>query len=208
MKEEILELEKFNNLKDFFDSQYTELDSFHWEADIPYRPRVLFKMGVVDGSLTARLKRYEREPKTTYTERNQPVYEDSCLEFFFNPFEDKKEYINIECNSSTYLSQFGDGKQGRVYVSDITDIEPRINRFGGRDENGFFWGVAITVTKEFISAVYKTDINTIDFNCVKANFYKCGDKCNTPHFVAFNPVTTLPPGFHNPSCFAIFKIKE
>ena len=46
---------------------------------------------------------------------------------------------------------------------------------------------------------------TIDFSIVRANFYKCGDDCEIQHYLAFSPVTTLPPGFHNPECFAIFK---
>lgn len=208
MKEKELKLEKFNGIKEFSNSQYNKLNSFHWEACVPYRPDVFFKLGVVGDSLVAELKCYESEPRITYTKKNQPVYEDSCLEFFFCPFESRKEYINIECNYATYLSEYGAEKQGRVYVSDITDIEPQINSFKGKDANGDFWGVTITVTKEFVSAVYNEDINKVDFNFVKANFYKCGDKCHTPHYVAFNPVTTLPPGFHNPSCFAIFKIKE
>ena len=40
---------------------------------------------------------------------------------------------------------------------------------------------------------------------IRANFYKCGDDCEIPHYIAFAPVTTLPPGFHNPDCFMEFK---
>ena len=68
---------------------------------------------------------------------------------------------------------------------------------------GSFWGVTVKLTKAFLQELYETE--KIDFTTVKANFYKCGDDCDVPHYLAFSPVTTLPPGFHNPECFAVFK---
>ena len=52
---------------------------------------------------------------------------------------------------------------------------------------------------------YGIDKKDIMFTEIRANFYKCGDDCDVPHYLAFSPVTTLPPGFHNPECFASFK---
>ena len=35
-----------------------------------------------------------------YTHFNDPVFKDSCVEFFFNPFpEHREEYFNIEFNA-------------------------------------------------------------------------------------------------------------
>ena len=53
-----------------------------------------------------------------------------------------------------------------------------------------------------------TALENIDFSSVRANFYKCGDECETPHYIAMFPVTTLPPGFNNPECFKEFKLIE
>jgi hypothetical protein len=75
----------------------------------------------------------------------------------------------------------------------------------GEDLEGAYWGVKVALTKSFLSALYKVDEDDIDFPLVRANFYKCGDDCDIPHYLAFSPVTTLPPGFHNPECFAVFK---
>jgi hypothetical protein len=35
----------------------------------------------------------------------------------------------------------------------------------------------------------------------RANFYKCGDETETPHFGAWSPVQTPQPDFHRPEFF-------
>ena len=36
---------------------------------------------------------------------------------------------------------------------------------------------------------------------MRANFYKCGDKTVTPHYLAWNPIHTPAPAFHRPQDF-------
>ena len=187
---------------------FTELKSYHWEAEKPYRPRTYFKMAVVNGVLTARLLCFEAEPRAVYTERDEPAYKDSCLEFFVAPVKDREEYINIESTSNgTFLCEFGKGKTDRRFIKEITKFAPRVKPF--KDCIGeMCWGVTVTVPNRLIAELYGIDEADLDFSEVRANFYKCGDDCETPHYLAFSPVTTLPPGFHNPECFAIFKGEE
>ena len=193
----------YSDLKEFENACFNNLESYHWESNPPYRPHTSFKMGVVGDSLVATLKCYEESPRAVYTKRDDPIYTDSCLEFFVAPVEGRDEYINIEMNSKgVYLSEFGKGKYDRVFVRTLTDMEPEVKSFGGTDDEGAYWGVTATLTKEFICDLYK--ISDFSFTTVKANFYKCGDECEVPHYLAFSPVTTLPPGFHNPECFATF----
>ena len=207
-----MELKVYNKLC-FYESDaefqkecFTRLQSYHWESDPPYRPRTYFKLGVVGEDLVAILKCYEEKPKTIYSNRDEPIYKDSCLEFFVAPIEGREEYINIETNSSgAYLSEFGKGKYDRVFLASVTEKTPSVSTFMGEDLEGAYWGVKIALTKSFLSALYKVDEEDIAFSVVRANFYKCGDDCDIPHYLAFSPVTTLPPGFHNPECFAVFK---
>lgn len=196
----------YNDLQEFNNECWHRLTSYHWEGDPPYRPDTYFKMGVVGESLVASLKCYEENPRAVFENRDDPIYRDSCLEFFVAPFEDKEEYINIEMNSKgAFLCEFGKGKYDRVFLKSFTDAAPVVEAFNGEDINGSFWGVKATLTKDFLSDVYKIEKENIDFTTVKANFYKCGDDCEVQHYLAFSPVTTLPPGFHNPECFATFK---
>lgn len=194
----------YKELNEFEKECFHRLKSFHWESDPPYRPYTYYRMGVVGADLVATLKCYEENPRAVFGNRDDPVYRDSCLEFFVAPFPDKDEYINVEMNSKgTFLCEFGKGKYDRVLVSSLTELSPIVEAFNGEDINGAFWGVNVTLTKAFLASVYKMD--SIVFETVRANFYKCGDDCEIPHYIAFSTVTTLPPGFHNPDCFATFK---
>lgn len=199
-------LREFKDMNAFLNSEYNELRSYHWENIIPYRPKTYCKIGVVDGNLVANLKCYEENPKAVYTKRDDPMYKDSCLEFFVRPVENKAEYINIESNANgAFLCEFGAGRENRRLVSSFSKSSPIVGSFKGKDENGAFWGVTVEVTKSFVSEIYNISEDEVTFNVVRANFYKCGDDCEIQHYLAFSPVTTLPPGFHNPECFKEFQ---
>lgn len=196
----------YSYTEDFKKASFNRLTSYHWESVPPYRPKTFFKMGVVGEDLVAVLKCYESNPRAVFTKRDDPVYRDSCLEFFVSPIAEREEYINIETNSKgIFLCEFGEGRENRILVSTLTENSPCVKAFSGEDAEGLFWGVEIKLTKDFLAELYNTDKNSIDFTMVRANFYKCGDDCDIPHYLAFSPVTTLPPGFHNPQCFSIFK---
>lgn len=196
----------YENSEEFQNECFHRLTSYHWENDPQYRPCTYFKMGVVGENLVATLKCYEENPKAVYTERDEPIYKDSCLEFFVAPLEDREEYINIEMNSKgVFLCEFGKGKYDRALVSGLAESSPLVESFQGEDLNGAYWGVTATLSPDFLSELYKIKKSEINFTTVKANFYKCGDDCAIPHYLAYSPVTTLPPGFHNPRCFAVFK---
>lgn len=206
MNNEILHF--VNDEKEFDALPFTELKNYCWESDEIYRPRTYFKLAATDYGLTARLLCFENEPKAVYTNRDEPIYKDSCLEFFVAPVADRAEYINIECNANgAYLCEFGKGKHDRRFIKEICDLTPRVKPF--RDCVGeMCWGVTVTVPKKLISALYDIAESEITLHEIRANFYKCGDECDTPHYIAFAPVTTLPPGFHNHDCLKTFIIKE
>ena len=199
-------IKEFKSNADLLNGDLYQISSYHWEADIPYRPLTYANVGVVEDSLVAVLKCYEEDPKADCLNRDDTIYTDSCLEFFVAPVSSRKEYINVECNSKgVFLCEFGEGKYDRVLLATMTELSPLVESFEGLDEKGTYWGVFVALSKELISDVYKVSFDEITFDTIKLNFYKCGDGCSVPHYLAFSPVTTLPPGFHNPECFATFK---
>ena len=38
-------------------------------------------------------------------------------------------------------------------------------------------------------------------HCIRANFYKCGDKTAHPHYLSWSPIDTPKPDFHRPEFF-------
>lgn len=201
----INELKIFSTVPDFEEYAYTQMSSYHWETSALYRPKTFFKIGVVNGELTAFLKCYEEKPRAVFEKRDDPVYKDSCLEFFVAPLSGHEEYINIETNSKgVFLAEFGKGKYNRKLLSEFTNISPDVRAFFDKDESGGFWEVRIKLPSQLVADVYGVSGECIEYNEVRANFYKCGDDCAVPHYIAFSPVDTLPPGFHNPNCFAKF----
>ncbi len=194
----------YDNIETFEKECYHRLTSYHWEASTPYRPKTYCKIGLINNSIVAFLKCYEENPKAIYENRDEPMYKDSCLEFFVKPFEDVSEYLNIECNSKgAFLCEIGEGKYNRKLLKGVSDFSPVVESFFDKDVNGAYWGVKIEITEDLLKDVFR--VNDVCFSTVKCNFYKCGDDCEIPHYLAYSPVTTLPPGFHNSECFAKFK---
>ncbi len=185
--------------------KFNKLNCFNWESDKPYRPDTFAKIYVLESALFCELKCYEENPKAVHNVRDDKTWCDSCLEFFVSPVEGRKEYINIETNSKGFfLCEYGKSKSDRVFVKELTNEIPEVSVKKEKDSCGVFWSVKIKLTKEFVSVLYNIPVSQITFNKIKANFYKCGDECDVPHYLSMFPVTTLPPGFHNPDCFKEF----
>jgi len=83
-----------------------------WRA-YPYRPLVHFSISYGQGALFLQFNVEEKFIKATHGRMNDPVYEDSCVEFFIS-FDEGKTYYNIEINCiGTVLGGFGQGKESR-----------------------------------------------------------------------------------------------
>ena len=181
-----------------------KIDCFQWEEKEPFRPHSSFKMCFVKGSgIFVRMITDEENPRATCTKRDEPCYEDSCLEFFFAPFSDEG-YFNIEMNpNGAFLSQFGKGRENRVFIKELTDISPAVKKIPL--EKG--WGVELFVPCELVEKLFNRPFSASEGE-FKGCFFKCGDKTPVPHYGSFVPMGELPPGFHNPQKFAPIIIKE
>ncbi len=174
--------------------------SFHWEGQQPYRPRSWGKLCAVRGGGIYYCAFSEETPlRAVYTRRDDPVCQDSCLELFLNACPEISNcYINVEVNpNGVFLCQFGPERENRRWVREMTALDPQVSAF--REKGG--WGIEITLDEAFLRALYGEDYHTRE-RTMRGNFFKCGDCTEHPHYGAFSPMTTLPPGFHNPDCFA------
>lgn len=185
------------------------IDSFHWEKDGYSRPESYAALFAVEGEgLHAVLWSFEENIRCECTERDDPVYTDSCLELFLMPVEGDERYINFEVNTKgVYLSQIGEKRENRRFIKEFTDLEPVIMPMEIEEDGRKAWGYEIIISESFISDLYKTDYK-IHEGEIKGNFYKCADSSAAPHYGAHFPVTTASLGFHNPDCFGRIIIRK
>lgn len=142
-------------------------------------------------SLWVRMEAREAPIRATLTGRLDQICDDSCLEFFFAPQSDDARYFNFECNPL-----------GNLYVGFGAERPTRVRQIV-KDPEALFqpapfltvegWGVVFRVPMSFISIYFPGYIFSGEAAC---NFYKCGDKTEVPHFLAWSPLTCSTPDFH------------
>lgn len=182
-----------------------KVEFFNWENENPYRPNTEFQLCFLEKQgIFVKMKTDEKSLRSICKGRDEPCWEDSCMEFFFLPFSYDDGYINFEINpKGAYLSAFGKDRNNRVFLKDITSIEPEIKT--SITDNG--WELTLFIPCKLIEDVFKKEFFASCGN-YKGNFFKCGDKTEKPHYGSFSPMGSLPPGFHNPHLFANFSLKE
>ena len=133
----------------------------------------------------------------------------SCVEFFSIPAGDGI-YYNIECNCiGTILIGAGPARNGREHApKEVTALVQRWSSLGNEPfeerVDDTTWEVALIIP---YAAFFKHQIQSLDGKEVKANFYKCGDELQTPHFLSWNPIKIEKPDFHRPDFFGTLEFE-
>ena len=132
---------------------------------------------------------------------NGPVWEDSCVEFFAT-FDDKN-YQNIECNCvGTILSAVGPDRQHRQSAPE--ELLAGVQRHSTLKKDNLptdgpvSWEVSLIIP---VKTYFATGLKSFDGVNARGNFYKCGDKLPTPHYLSWNPIGVANPDFHRPEYF-------
>jgi len=146
----------------------------------------------------------EPQVRATHTEFNDPVYEDSCVEFFIAFDGENGRYYNFEFNCiGTVLGGYGKDRHERSRFSGeiLRKIatRPSLGRkpFGVR-EGPLIWKLSINLPA---GVFIHSGIDDLTGRQASANFYKCGDKLDSPHYLSWAPVKTPEPDFHQPRYF-------
>jgi len=178
------------------------LNTLNWDQ-YTNGPEVRFNIAYSDNEIL--LKYYVKEGclKAEMSLPNEKVYEDSCVEFFILPGEDGI-YYNFEFNCiGTCLMGKGRGRADRTLadrciISKIRRL-PSMGYLPFSEKKGdFFWTLTLAIPFEIINPMMNKDLKG---RVLKANFYKCGDKLSSPHYITWNPVNTESPDFHQPDYF-------
>lgn len=178
------------------------VDTYLWLTG--YAPATAAQLVYVDGEgFVLRMTCEEAAPRAVYTDDNDPVYTDSCLEFFAAWDNTSGAYVNMEMNArGTLLSCIGPDRYHRTPVKDTCG-----RTFNVRGEIlDDVWTVTASIPLSILAELYRTDTASLAARMVpgytfRGNFYKCGDKTDMPHYGMWNPVGTPDPDFHAPAYF-------
>lgn len=156
---------------------------------------------IAQGTDCLLLKYYVREPhsKATYLQTNDPVYKDSCVEFFLG-IDSPWEYYNFEFNhAGTGLLCFGTAKE-RQFLSPALVERIKYARSFKKDQSTDLVTWELCLVIPFCIFTFHK-ITQLSGSTCYANFYKCGDDLPIVHYAAWNHISSDTPNFHLPEFF-------
>ncbi len=180
-----------------------KVDVVNW-PDYPYQPDVRFRIGHTGDNICLVFYVTEDHVLARHMNTNSSTHKDSCVEFFLSPRKDEN-YYNFEFNAigTTHLA-YGNNVRQRTFIEPdlITTLirnqsslgsEP-VDIRGGRTS----WDLTVVIP----AAILVHDpMEELSGQTMMANFFKCGDETDTPHFLSWNPIGTSQPSFHQPTYF-------
>ncbi len=167
-----------------------------------YRPEVSFSIAHDNRHIFIKYYVQEQYVRAACRQSNEPVYEDSCVEFFIA--WDNKGYYNIEFNClGTCLMGYGADRHNRQLLDArlIASIQ-RFSQIGysytnNADEQGN-WYLLVQIPLDIFA---HHQFSTLSGKEAMVNFYKCGDLLPKPHFLSWKKITSPTPDFHRPEYF-------
>ena len=147
-----------------------------------------------------RLTAREENIRAEVQEQTGMPCQDSCLEFFFSPMDGDLTYLNFEMNPNCvlYLGIGTDRYNGiRLLLPEQISLDARTERIA--DGWVLTYRIPASLLRRFFPA-----FTMAPGVKMRGNFYKCGDKTQTAHYFAWNPVQCEKPDFHRPEWFGEF----
>ena len=177
------------------------IDTVNW-SEYPYCPIVSFDVAADATHLFLRYFVRGEGLKAAYTEDNDAVWQDSCVEAFFAS-PDGEGYFNFEMNCiATLLAAKRKGRAEGVEHFGSEQMAQTI-RFSTLPHEAFDeregiheWSVVLGIP--FTLLGYAEGVRPAK---MRANFYKCADATRIPHYVSWNPIDVVNPDFHRPEFF-------
>ncbi len=209
-KELVIPLLKFENNRPLLTDVSTELEKkgvlttlceVNWTA-FPYKPDVLLYSGYTENEILLKYRVTEEYVSALYTHPNDPVYKDSCVEFFIS--SGNGFYYNLEFNcTGTVFTGYGTGRENRAVLSSRKAAGIRTYSTLGTEpfevrKTDKPWELTLAIP--FTVFQEEEFMHPAD-HCFMANFYKCGDDLPVPHYLSWHPVETESPDFHRPEFF-------
>jgi hypothetical protein len=180
------------------------IDIEPWPAYPEYidLPKVAFSIAHSGDCIFIKYDVTEHEVLARYKQINDPVYKDSCVEFFII-FDNDKSYYNIEFNRlGTCLGRYGSERENRTSLSiellKKIRYDRTLNQMKDVDNTAINWTLTVAIPIE-VFCYHK--FSSIQHKKSRINFFKCGDDLSQPHYLAWNNIIADEPDFHLPQFF-------
>lgn len=170
------------------------INQINWE-NFPYKPTCKVHIGWNEDYIYLLFKVEEKHTLAQETALHGNVSQDSCVEFFVS-FDNRNTYYNFEFNAigSMHVCCRNCDGTNKIAFTDkqLAAIETltSFEKFTPLNVYNTHWqlGIAIPATLFNKSDWYK--------NTIWANFYKCGDKLQEPHYLSWKSIVSPKPQFH------------
>ncbi len=168
-------------------------------AEYPYAPEVTFRIAHSDDAIAVMFEVEEEHLRGVATSAEQKVWEDSCVEFFVeSPSHDGYFNFEINCIGTLYAAHRTSRTEAHPFTSEQM---AQIRRFGSLSSApidsrgaGQKWWMVEVIPFSLLGLKSAPAM-------LRCNFYKCGDKCDRPHFLSWAPIDMPEPNFHCPQFF-------
>lgn len=182
--------------------QRDTIEVVNWQDRYPYKPITFFNIARSDDSIFIKFYVRGNLLKAVYSTDQSPVYEDSCVEFFCK-LPDSDFYTNFEFNCiGTCLAAKRKSRKDNVVPFNRDEMltikrAPSIGKRAFNEMQGLFeWELTVEIPFKLIGI----DPQNLPTK-LQANFHKCANKTDSPHFISWNPIKTEEPDFHRPEFF-------
>lgn len=181
-----------------------ELSHVLWKPR-PAGMRVVVRAAHVAGNLLLLYSVVERAVRAKHPHDQDPVYTDSCVEFFVSAAPGEP-YYNLEWNAiGTMLAACGRSRHDRIRLS--PDTLSRVERYPTLGREVFELRIGPLISWELLLVIPLDVIGLAggavppSGRVVRANVCKCGDELPEPHYLSWAPIDTPTPDFHRPEFF-------
>jgi hypothetical protein len=199
---EMADASQVPSLMDAGNIEWNAIACVNWQ-EYPYQPEVKFRVAHTGSAILLHYQVTEACVRAVAVADDGRVWEDACVEFFLSP-EGNDFYYNFECNCATKLLLHG-GPAGSERPTASEEVLKSVKRWASLGTEPFeerigecSWEVALIIP---VSAIFCHEIADLNGQTMRANFYKCGDLLQTPHFLSWAPIDLLQPKFHCPEFF-------
>lgn len=182
------------------------LSEVNWPAEFPYMPSVSVMIARSDTHIIVFFQVRGHDVRATVVKDNDMVCHDSCCEFFVGDPHDGT-YYNFEMNCIGTVKAAKRRSRHEFQLFPSSDLEKIVRLTSLERKEMHLSGICSW------QAAFCIPFELMGFNAhsiperLSANFYKCADKSDHPHFLSWNPIRTESPDFHRPEFFGQLKMK-